>query len=212
MAEVDVPAALTLPQARLLEGIVTTLNADGSPNIAPMGPIVDAEFQRLLLRPFRTSVTYQNLKRSGEGVLHVTDDVELFAHAAVGPLNPRPPLQHAAAVNGVILTGACRWYAFRVASLDDRQERTSIVANVVDNGRLRDFFGFNRAKHAVIEAAILATRIGIVDAGTISDEFRRLASPVEKTGGDQERRAFAFLQQYVDEELRRATAMGAAHQ
>jgi hypothetical protein len=198
-----------LPHGKLLEGIVTTLNADGSPNIAPMGPIVDANFERLLLRPFRTSVTYQNLKRSGEGVLHVTDDVELFAHAAVGRLEPLPQLQPATAVKGVILLDACRWYAFRVTSLDDRDERTTIVATVVDQGRLRDFFGFNRAKHAVIEAAILATRIGIVEADKISAEFARLAAPVEKTGGNEERRAFEFLRQYVHDALQRTVKAGA---
>src|SRR3954465_13265516 len=134
-----------LPAGTLLEGIVTTLNVDGSPHVAPMGPIVDAGFTRLLLRPYRTSVTYQNLKRTREGVLHVTDDVELFARAAVGQLAELPRLEPADAVKGVILTDACRWYAFRVDSLDDREERTAIVADVVGSGRLRDFFGFNRA-------------------------------------------------------------------
>ena len=189
--------SLTLPNGKLLEGIVTTLNEDGTPNIAPMGPIVDATFERLLLRPFQTSITYHNLKRTGEGVLHVTDDVELLTHAAVGALDPLPPLMPAQGVEGVILADACRWYAFRVESLDDRDERTIIAARVVERGHLRDFFGFNRAKHAVVEAAILATRVGILDPQQILTEFDRLAVPVEKTGGHQERRAFAFLQEYV---------------
>jgi hypothetical protein len=195
------PAYPTLPDGKLLEGIVTTLNRDGTPNIAPMGPIVDADFQKLLLRPFRTSVTYENLKRSGEGVLHVTDDVELLARAAVDRLETIPSLQPANAVNGAILTDACRWYAFRVESLDDREDRTAIVARVVDCGRFRDFFGFNRAKHAVVEAAILATRIGLLEASHVLAEFDRLAAPVEKTGGHQERRAFEFLRQFVREKL-----------
>ena len=198
------PIGPALPDGILLEGIVTTLGSDRAPHIAPMGPIVDAKFERLLLRPFRRSTTYQNLKRSGQGVLHVTDDVELVARAAVGRLERMPPMRPAEAVEGVILTEACRWYAFHVESLDDREERTAIVARVVARGRLRDFFGFNRAKHAVVEAAILATRIGIVDSSLIRDELERLAVPVEKTGGRQERRAFEFLREYVRGELRRA--------
>lgn len=190
-----------LPDGRLLEGIVTTLNPDGSPHIAPMGPIVDADFSRLLLRPYCTSTTFQNLKRTGEGVLHVTDDVELFARAAVGELNEMPRMANAKAVRGVILEDACRWYAFRVVSIDDRQERTEIAAKVVDQGRLRDFFGINRAKHAVIEAAILATRINLLDASQILDEFERLSTPIAKTGGHQERNAFEFLRQYVRQQL-----------
>jgi uncharacterized protein len=189
-----------LPDGTLLEGIVTTLNDDGSPHLAPMGPIVDAEFTRLLLRPFCSSSTYKNLKRSREGVVHVTDDVELFAKSAVGQLAELPQLLRAQAVEGVVLADACRWYAFRVASIDDRDERAEVVADVVDSGRLRDFFGFNRAKHAVIEAAILATRIELLDASHVLDEFERLAVPVAKTGGHQERNAFDFLQQYVRNE------------
>ena len=49
----------------ILEGIVTTINADGTVNISPMGPIVDAALTRLELRPFQTSTTFQNLRRTG---------------------------------------------------------------------------------------------------------------------------------------------------
>src|SRR4051812_46562707 len=111
-----------LPDGTLLEGIVTTLNGDGKPHIAPMGPIVDAGFTRLMLRPFRTSVTFQNLNRTREGVLHVSDDVELFARAAVGQLTELPRLIVARTIDGVILKDACRWYAFRVISIDDHDE------------------------------------------------------------------------------------------
>ncbi len=201
MSDQTVSLAPTLPEGKLLEGVGTTLNADSSPHIAPMGPIVDERFERLLLRPFRTSVTYQNLKQTGQGVLHVTDDVELIARAAVGRLETLPPMCPADVIQGVILTGACRWYAFQVESLNDREERTAIAARVVDRGHLRDFFGFNRAKHAVIEAAILATRIELLDSKLILSEFERLAAPVVKTGGVPERRAFEFLRQYVLENL-----------
>jgi hypothetical protein len=190
-----------LPDGTLLEGIVTTLNNDGSPHVAPMGPIVDAGFTRLLLRPYRTSVTYQNLKRTRQGVLHITDNVDLFARAAVGQLAELPRLVAATAINGVILEDACRWYAFHVISIDDGGERTEFVAETVDQGRLRDFFGFNRAKHAVIEAAILATRIEFLDARHIEEEFDRLAGPVVKTGGHQERNAFDFLKQFVRDQI-----------
>jgi hypothetical protein len=198
-----------LPDGTLLEGIVTTLNEDGAPHIAPMGPIVDESFDWLLLRPFRTSTTFANLKRAGQGVLHVTDDVELLARAAVGRLEQMPQFVRATSFDGVFLIDACRWYAFRVESLDDRDERTKIVARVFDRGWLRDFFGFNRAKHAVVEAAILATRIALLDSEHIRSEFDRLEVLVEKTGGHQERRAFAFLRQYLSEEFAKTSTAAA---
>lgn len=184
----------------ILEGIVTSLAADGAVNVAPMGPEVDEALTRFVLKPFRTATTYENLKRSGEAVFHVTDDVELIARAAVGHLDPLPTMQAAPSISSRILSGACRWYALRVRSLDDREERTRIECDVVDQGRLRDFLGFNRAKHAVVEAAILATRTHLLPANEVLNELARLRPAVEKTGGPAEQRAFEFLVAYVKQQ------------
>ena len=185
----------------ILEGIVTTLNADHSVNISPMGPIVERDVSRLTFRPYQTSTTYQNLKRAGCGVFHVVDDVELLAQAAVGDVDPAPACTPCTSVPGQILTDACRWYAFRVDRLDDRDQRTTIEASVVEQGRGRDFFGLNRAKHAVLEAAIFATRVDFLPEREIRAEWERLQIIVDKTAGDQERRAFEFLTQFIEDAL-----------
>ncbi len=191
-------------EGRILEGVVTTLNADRSVNISPMGPIVDPLVTRLVLRPYRSSTTYTNLKRTGQGLFHVTDDVELIARSAIGRLEPLPPLVPAEEVEGMMLVDACRWVAFEVESIDDDGDPTQIVAHRVGHGRNRDFFGFNRAKHAVLEAAILATRVAHLPAEQIWTEFERLASSVKKTGGASERRAYALLQDFLTENLPRS--------
>jgi hypothetical protein len=181
----------------ILEGIVTTVEPDGAVNIAPMGPLVTPAMDRIVLRPYRTAQTYRNLKAHGEGVLHVTDDVLLLAQTAIGRVVPPPEMFAAAHVRGFVLAGACRYYEFRIRSVDDRAERTTLEADVLHSGRLRDFFGFNRAKHAVVEAAILATRTAFLPPAEIEAEYRKLAVLVEKTGGDQERAAFALLRDHV---------------
>lgn len=185
----------------ILEGIVVTQDEAGAANIAPMGPRVDRGLTRLVLRPFQTAQTYRNLKASRRGVFHVIDDVELLAQAAVGMLDPAPALVSVENFPCPRLADACRWLAFRVLTLDDQTERTTIDCEVVASGTIRDFFGFNRAKHAVLEAAILATRIGIMPDDELRTEMARLATPVAKTAGEQERRAFEFLQQYVESRI-----------
>jgi hypothetical protein len=184
----------------ILEAIVTTVAADGTVNIAPMGPTVDETkaLERFVLRPFPTAQTYRNLRAHAEGVLHVTDDVLLLARAAVGPVDPAPALTHASRVSGFVLADACRFYEFRVVSFDESEPRVRIEVEVVHHGRLRDFFGFNRAKHAVVEAAILATRTHLVPLEEIEAEFHKLGVLVAKTGGAQEREAFAFLSRHVE--------------
>ena len=183
----------------ILEGLVTTTNLDGTPHLAPMGPALNEGSTELVLRPFRTSTTFANLERTGVGVFHVTDDVEMLARTAVGGLETLPPLERATAVEGWILTGACRWLAFRVRTADLSSERASFVADVIERGTLREFFGFNRAKHAVVEAAILATRVHLLPKAELVEQLTRLEPWVAKTGGPQERRAFDFLADYIEQ-------------
>lgn len=188
----------------ILEGLVTTRNADGTCNLAPMGPVLSDEeveanhITGFVLRPFTTSRTYKNLRRHGEGVLHVTDDVLLLAQAAISD----PRADQAPSLPGTIVTvnrlmDCCRYFEFRVLTWIDVEPRGELHAQVLHEGQVRPFFGLNRAKHAVVEAAILATRLGLLAHQEIIAEFARLAIPVQKTGGARELRAFALLQQYV---------------
>jgi hypothetical protein len=185
----------------LLEGVVTTSNEDGSTHVAAMGPKVDWPITRLLLRPYQSSQTYQNLRRTKRGILHVTDDVLLMARAAIGKLKDSPPLVPGPAGYPERLADCVRWYAFEVDSLDDSNSRTEMVCRVTDEGRVRDFFGFHRARHAVIEAAILATRLHLMSVETVLDHYADYATIVDKTAGIAERQAFAELQEFLNEQM-----------
>lgn len=199
------------PRDFILEGVMTTLRppegettsvAPADPtrlNIAPMGPVVNPEFTRFILRPFKTSTTYKNLKATGEGVFHVTDDALLIARAAVRAVTPADGLAFipAKTVRGLILASACRYYELKVAELDDKEERTTIVAKAVRSESLRDFLGFNRARHAVLEAAILATRLKLTGSASVLAEYAKLQVIVDKTGAEAEHQAMNELTRFV---------------
>ena len=123
--------------------------------------------------------------------------------AAVADIDS-PQLQPPQQVQGIVLANCCRWYEFEVTQLDDSQERTRIDCRIVHTGRVRDFFGFNRGKHAVVEAAILATRTAFLPANQILDELAKLHVLVDKTGSEQERRAFQLLQTFVSDSVYRS--------
>ena len=182
----------------ILEGIVTTLGTDGALNVAPMGPIVDSAMDTLVLRPFKTSTTWKNLSTAPQGVFHVIDDVLLIARAAIGRLEQNPETTPARVIDGAVLCDACRWYEFLLEDVDVREDRTRLTARVVHRGRLRDFFGFNRAKHAVLEAAILATRVHILPKQDVWRQIAELRSPLEKTAGPDEVMAFALIIDYIE--------------
>jgi len=180
-----------------LESIVTTINQDGSVNVSPMGPTVNGDLKNFELRPFNTSQTFANLKRTRSGVVHVTDDVGLIAQSAIGRLAPLPKFFPAKKIPGQVIATTCRWYEFQVDYIDENSARTSINCKTLHTGRVRDFWGFNRAKHAVIEAAIMATRIDFLPREEIQDQFQRLETIILKTGSTQESKAFKILSEYV---------------
>lgn len=181
----------------ILEGLVTSLNDDESLNVSPMGPIVDRAQTEFLFRPFQTSRTYSNLKRTGAGVFHVVDDVLLLAKAAINQLEASPETRPAEQIDGRILAEACRWYEFEVVEIDDSSARTTVRTRVVHTGRLRDVWGFNRAKHAVLELAVISTRLFMLEPEEVQAEVERLEIIVEKTAGKQEQAAFDLLREYI---------------
>jgi hypothetical protein len=189
----------------IIESIVTTVAADGAVNCAPMG--VEWGEERLVLKPFLETVTYRNVRATGVAVVNLTDDVGLFARAAIS--NPQYPVVAAAVVPGVVLADACSWRELEVRSVDSTPPRSRIEAAVVHRGVRREFIGFNRARHAVLEAAIYATRVHMLPRDFIERELARLQVIVDKTAGPAEFDAMALLTEFVrDAPLPRAEAVG----
>ena len=166
----------------IIEGIVTTRNEQGEMHFAPMGAIVLNNFGKLVLRPFPTSNTFRNLARQGDGVFHITDDANLIAYSAVGEQKSVPKHRNSDSVSGFLLTECCRAYEFTSTSIDTSGERSKIEADVVQVHRFRDFIGFNRARHAILEAAILSTRFHLMNLDEVAMEFRKLRIVIDKTG------------------------------
>lgn len=195
----------------ILEGLVTTCDASGGMHVAAMGPWVDdAEraagvITRLSLRPFAGSQTAANLARCAEGVFHVTDDVLLLARVVAGDAGPAPGARPATRVRGWVLDDACMAYEFAIAAADRSGARERLEARVVAEHRGRPFLGFNRASHAVVEAAILVTRLHLPEAADPWPTLRGLEPLVAKTGGPREQEAFALLCRTADARWRPGT-------
>jgi uncharacterized protein len=181
----------------IVESIVTTLDADGRPNFAPMG--VEWGEDVIVLKPFLETTTFRNVRATGVAVVNLTDDVLLVAQSAIA--SPTFPALPATVVRGLVLEAACSWRELEVRTLDATPPRSRIETRVVHRGVHREFIGFNRARHAVLEAAILATRVHLLPPEQIRDELARLEVLVEKTAGAREREAWALLGTYVSAKL-----------
>jgi hypothetical protein len=179
--------------AVIIESIVTTIAADGTVNCAPMG--VEWGEDAIILKPFLETATYRNVVPSGAAVVNLTDDVRLFARGAIS--NPQPPTVPATRVRGVVIADCCSWRELEVRAVDSTPPRSRIETAVVHRGHRREFIGFNRASHAVLEAAIYATRLHILPRAFVESELTRLQVIVDKTAGPHEAEAMALLTDYI---------------
>jgi uncharacterized protein len=177
----------------IVESIVTTVDVEGQINFAPMG--VEWGEEAIVLKPFLETTTFRNVRATKAAIVNLTDDVMLFAQGAIS--SPQYPTVPAVIVRGVVLQAACSWRELEIHSIDDTPPRSRIEARVVHRGTHREFIGFNRARHAVLEAAILATRTHLLPAEQIQEEYARLQVIVDKTAGPREREAMALLTEYV---------------
>jgi len=181
--------------ALILEGLITSCRADGSLHLAAMGPEVpdSREFDRLILKPFAGSRTAELLAATPEGVFHLTDDPLLLARAVTGSLAEPPAARPAAQVRGWVLEEACEAFEFRIVTSDATGQRARLTAEIVASHFHRPFRGFNRAAHAVIEAAILFSRLHLLEATEIQRQLALLRPLIDKTAGAREREAFELI-------------------
>jgi hypothetical protein len=182
-----------LPGAAIVETVTTTINPDLTVNCAAMG--VEWGDEIIVIKPYRSTRTLRNLRATGAAVVNLTDDILLFTQAALG--DPQPPTRPTATIDGAVLSDACSWREVTVEAIDDGGPRARVTTRVVGRGVGREFLGFNRARHAVLEASIIASRAHRLPSAEIRAELERLQVLVDKTAGAREREAMELVRRHV---------------
>jgi hypothetical protein len=177
----------------IIESIITTLDSQGAINVAPMG--VEWGEDVIVVKPFLETTTFRNIQATGAAVVNLTDDVLLFARAAIS--NPQYPVGPATVIRGAVLDAACSWRELEVRSIDATPPRSRIETRVVHHGTRREFLGFNRARNAVLETAILSTRLHLIPRAEIEADLAKLQIIVNKTAGPREFEAMELLTDFI---------------
>ena len=178
----------------IVETIVTSVDANNTPHIAPFG--VRERDGLVLIAPFRPSVTLDNLLFSRSAVLNLTDDVRVFAGALTGR---RPWSVHAAEkINGYVLDSALAHRELELVEVKDDDARPELCFRVLHEVNHAPFRGFNRAQAAVIELSVLVSRLNRLPMEKIEAEIAYLIIAMEKTAGEREREAWGWLIEHIE--------------
>lgn len=176
------------------EVVVTTVNSSGDAHLAPLGLIEDGE--GWIIAPFRPSTTLDNLISVPFATANYTDDAMIFAGLVTGRRNW--PLVPATVAPAPRLAAALAHAELSVAQVDNDAERPRFHCKIVHREQHAPFEGFNRARNAVLECAILVTRLHILPREKIEREIAYLAIAIDKTAGPREREAWAWLMEKRD--------------
>lgn len=179
------------------ESIITTVNKAGDVHIAPIGII--AEKDGWVIAPFRPSITLDNLAEVPFAIANYTDDVRIFAGCLTGRKD-----WPTVAVDGFSvprLEAALAHSVLEVEGIDDDAMRPRHFCRVVQEETHAPFTGFNRAKAAVLELAILVSRLGMLPRDKVEAEIAYLSIAIEKTAGEAEKQAWGWLMQRVGDHL-----------
>ncbi|MDR5754381.1 MULTISPECIES: DUF447 domain-containing protein [unclassified Caballeronia] len=178
----------------IFETIVTTAARDGRPHIAPMGVRFEDDFA--ILAPFRPSTTLDNILATRAAVINLTTDVRLFAGCVTGAQRDWPTLP-ASRVESVRLDGSLAHMELRLDEVRDDDQRPMLRMKCVHRETHAPFGGFNRAQNAVVEGAILVSRLFMLPADKVDSEMAYLQIAIDKTAGDAERIAWNWLTEAV---------------
>ena len=177
------------------ETIVTSKNADETIKASPLGVYIEDKI--IKLKPFKPSVSLENILRNKSGVINYIDDVKIFASC----ITKRDINIEFVKVNKVScsrIKNAISHTEFIVERVEEDNKRPTIICSPVNEETHKIFYGFNRAKSAVIELCILTSRLGIIDNKKIEDEIKYLEIAIKKTAGKNELEAWEWLLEYIN--------------
>ena len=185
------------------EIIVTTVNEDGSIHIAPMG--IREENGLMIIAPFKPSATLENIQRNKSATINRIDDVRIFAGCLTGRKDW--PLTSTEKINGQRLQAALSHIELELESFEDDELRPRFYMKPVYEEIHAPFKGFNRAQAAVLEAAILVSRLNMLPEEKINQELEYLTIAIDKTAGENEKIAWQWLMEKI-ETFRQQTKQG----
>jgi len=172
------------------ETIVSTVDGAGRRvHLAPLGVI--AEGDGFIIAPFRPSTTLDNLRVVPFAAANFTDDVRVFAGCLTGrgewPMTPGGefPVPR--------LAGALAHAELAVTHVTENDERPRFHCRVLRTVTHAPFKGFNRAQAAVIEAAILVSRLTMLPREKVERDMAYLEIAISKTASGAEEEAWRWL-------------------
>jgi hypothetical protein len=173
----------------IYETVITTVATDGRVHVAPMG--VRYPDEHVVLMPFKPSTTLANVLATRHAVLNVVTDTRVFAGCVTG--RRHWPTVAAECIAGRRLACALNHVELELVEHRDDAQRPLLRLARVHAATHAPFVGLNRAQAAVVEGAVLVSRLHMLPIEKIETEMKYLQIAIDKTAEAAEHEAWGWL-------------------
>jgi hypothetical protein len=178
----------------IYETIISTIDKNSTAHVTPFG--VQKKGELFVIAPFKPSTTLENIVNTQNAVMNLSDDVRIFASAVVR--KQVFEMMPATKIAGFRLAETLAHHELQLVDIVEDAERPQLLMQSVYQETHRPFAGFNRAQAAVIELAVLTSRLQRLPKEKIITERAYLQIAIDKTAGERELQAWAWLIEYID--------------
>jgi hypothetical protein len=179
----------------IYETIIISTDIDNNPHVTPFG--VKYEGDLVVISPYKPSTTLTNILATKSATMNLTDDVRVFA----GAITKRQPwtLLPTNTIKGLRLEDCLAYVELTLIEVREDTERPQLVMQQLEAHDYAGFKGFNRAQAAVIELAVLSSRLHLLPPEKIQSELQYLQIAIDKTAGVREVTAWDWLMEKIKE-------------
>jgi hypothetical protein len=178
----------------IYETIISTIDKNSTAHVTPFG--VQKKGELFVIAPFKPSTTLENIVNTQNAVMNLSDDVRIFASAVVR--KQVFEMMPATKIAGFRLAETLAHHELQLVDIVEDAERPQLLMQSIYQETHRPFEGFNRAQAAVIELAVLTSRLQRLPKEKIVTERAYLQIAIDKTAGERELQAWAWLIEYID--------------
>ncbi|MDP3306703.1 DUF447 domain-containing protein [Methylotenera sp.] len=178
----------------IFETIITSIDLSGNAHVTPFG--IQLQDNLVVISPYKPSATLNNILATQQAVMNLTDDVRVFA----GALTRRQAwtLVPTQKISGFRLLETLVHKELKLVEVIEDAHRPQLLMKVVHEEQHQPFLGFNRAQAAVIELAVLASRLHMLQKEKVLSEMTYLKIAIDKTAGERELQAWGWLAEKIE--------------
>jgi len=179
----------------IIETVITTVNSNGKINFSAVG--VEFFKSRVIFNLYKKSNTVLNLEIKDYGIINIVDKAEYLTKAALS--SEKMDISKLKENDLYYLSDCCSYYQFKVLAIKDCGEKYRVEVKILTKKENRKYIGFNRANNLLLEAAVIASRIGITkdksDLINFLNDNRRV---IIKTGNKKTKKLLDFLEKKLE--------------